>query len=198
MADLPYKRKCDPSTRTAELWRYGEGTGRDPRRNKNKNERASSPPAVPRIRRREFSPRSRTLDRVAGNVGASVVGYTGNTGVAVAEIAERKPHAIILDLHLDAGTGFDVLQELAIQRIPVVAIVLTNFTAPILQEKAAELGATYFFDKTSDIPRMMRALNDLVEKHQQRSSTNADDSSAAREANIAPDNVVPFRRTGAG
>jgi DNA-binding response OmpR family regulator len=114
------------------------------------------------------------------DVGASVVGYCDRADVAIAEIVERKPDAIIVDLMLQGGTGFDVVHEIALEELPVVTMILTNFTAPALKKRAAELGAAYFFDKVSEIPQMMRALNELVEKHQRQVSGDGDVPSTAR------------------
>jgi DNA-binding NarL/FixJ family response regulator len=98
--------------------------------------------------------------------GALVVGYSGRADVALAEIAERKPNAIILDLNLEAGSGYDVLLGIArLQGVPT-AIVLTNYTMPLYRTESARLGAAYFFDKSTEIPQVVRVVVELIQKYQ--------------------------------
>ncbi len=101
--------------------------------------------------------------------GASIVGHAGRADVAISEIAASVPDAIVVDLMLQSGTGFDVLEAVARQspKAPV-AMVLTNFTMAPYRDRAASLGAAYFFDKSTDIPQLIGVVNALVREHQRR------------------------------
>ncbi len=110
----------------------------------------------------------RLLDVLAGIPGVSVVGDSGRAEVAIAEIAERKPDAIVLDLKLESGSGYDVLAALAQADSPPTVIVLSNYTTELHRLEAARLGAAYFFDKTSEILQMVGALAHLVERRRKQ------------------------------
>ena len=98
--------------------------------------------------------------------GAFVVGHSAHAEQAILEIPEAMPDAIIVDLMLATGTGYDVMKALGRQSttMPVV-IVLTNLTMAPHPTWAASLGATYFFDKSTEIVKMFRVINELVKAH---------------------------------
>jgi DNA-binding NarL/FixJ family response regulator len=99
--------------------------------------------------------------------GATVVGQSGNAEAAILDITQCAPDAVIVDLLLQSGTGFDVLEALTRKRKGApLAIVLTNFTMAEYRERAAELGAAYFFDKGKEIVKMLRVIHGLVQEHQ--------------------------------
>lgn len=110
----------------------------------------------------------RLLQEMLGAIpGACLVGYTDRAEQAIAEIVDTEPDAIIVDLLLESGTGYDVLEGVAMQsgKLPL-SIVLTNFTMAPHPGRAARLGAAYFFDKSTEISRMFRLLTELVMEHQ--------------------------------
>ena len=112
-------------------------------------------------------------EMLAAIPGTFVVGYSDSAEEAIAEIVETKPDAIIVDLLLQHGTGYDVLEGVAMQssRLPL-SIVLTNFTMAPHPGRAARLGAAYFFDKSSEIARMFRVITELVDHHRQHAGPN--------------------------
>ena len=103
------------------------------------------------------------VEMLGGIPGAFIVGYSGRAEQAILEIAETAPDAIIVDLMLKSGTGYDVMKALQSQRatMPVV-IVLTNLTMAPHPGWAKTLGASYFFDKSSEIVKMVRVITELV------------------------------------
>ena len=106
------------------------------------------------------------IEMLGGISGAFVVGYSAHAEQAILEIPEAMPDAIIVDLMLTSGTGYDVMKALGRQSttMPVV-IVLTNLTMAPHPTWAAGLGATYFFDKSTEILKMFRVINELVKVH---------------------------------
>ena len=106
------------------------------------------------------------IEMMGGISGAFIVGYSAHAEQAILEIAETAPDAIIVDLMLKSGTGYDVMKALESQSgvMPTV-IVLTNLTMAPYPEWAKSLGATYFFDKSSEIVKMFRVIAELVAAH---------------------------------
>ena len=92
--------------------------------------------------------------------GATVVGHAEDAATAVAEIAALCPDAVVVDIALREGTGFHVLD--AIGDLPETErrarIVLTNVTRDWYRSAAKRLGAEHFFDKSTEIPKMLDVL----------------------------------------
>lgn len=65
-----------------------------------------------------------------------------------------------MDLQLGRGTGFEVLQSVSGEKIPLI-IVLTNYALEPYRQKALDLGADGFYDKSSDIPKVMDVLEEF-------------------------------------
>jgi DNA-binding NarL/FixJ family response regulator len=94
--------------------------------------------------------------------GARVVGREDTAAGAIDRILQAKPDAVILDLHLREGTGYDVLRALrAMQPRPVV-VVLTNHTGAAWRQAAIDGGADHFFDKSTQIPLMLSMIRSLA------------------------------------
>jgi len=69
---------------------------------------------------------------------------------------------IILDLHLERGTGFGVLRSLrALDGRRPLAIIFTNYDLPEYRRQALALGAHDFLDKARDFERIPTVLTDL-------------------------------------
>lgn len=88
-------------------------------------------------------------------------------GMQVIMAARRTPpEAILLDVMMPGGTGFDVLKRLranaATARIPVVAMSAT--TDPALTQKVQELGADAFLLKPVRLDEVAATLRQVLEK----------------------------------
>ncbi len=85
---------------------------------------------------------------------------------AIMAARRTPPEAILLDVMLPGGTGFDVLKRLrsnaATARIPVVA--MTASTDPALPQKVQELGANAFLLKPVKLDEVAATLRQVLEK----------------------------------
>ena len=107
--------------------------------------------------------------------GASIVGQSDSAQIAAADIRAVNPDVVVIDIALRRGNGFDVLKSLRDQPVAKqpVRIVLTNYTLTSYRNAAKRMGADYFFDKSDEIPELLRVIRSL-----QRS---------AKKGNGAPD-----------
>jgi len=102
--------------------------------------------------------RPRLEAMLASIAGARLVGQAAGAREAIRAILAGSTDAVVLDIHLEEGNGFDVLKALQ-QSVPQVAVyVLTNFPTEPYRRKAASLGARGFFDKSSEFGRLRDAL----------------------------------------
>jgi DNA-binding NarL/FixJ family response regulator len=107
-----------------------------------------------------MSPVLRTLIEATG---AKIVGNSGGARTAIEDIKVLQPDVVIIDIGLRQGNGFDVLKALfrAQGKDGPARMVLTNHALEPLRIAAARWGAPYFFDKSKQIPEMLRVLRDM-------------------------------------
>ena len=99
------------------------------------------------------------LEAMLGAIpGASVVGYASGAAQAIEAILASAPDAVVLDIHLDHGNGFDVMKALQKSAPQIAVYVLTNFPSEPYRRKAESLGARGFFDKSAEFDRLRTAL----------------------------------------
>lgn len=99
------------------------------------------------------------LTALLGSIdGAATVGEAASASEAVARILEARPDAVVCDLKLADGSGFDVLRAVH-ERAPGIELyMLSNFSAEPYRRMAARLGARDFFDKSHEIHRVREVL----------------------------------------
>jgi DNA-binding NarL/FixJ family response regulator len=115
---------------------------------------------MPRVFLVEDSPllRERLAAMLAALPGTEVVGHAAGAAAAVQAILAAPPDAVVLDIQLEKGNGFDVLRELSARAPQVRVYVLTNFANDAYRAAAARLGAKGFFDKSTEFERLRAAL----------------------------------------
>jgi len=99
--------------------------------------------------------RERLLALLASIPGAVSCGHAAGAAEAIAAIEAAKPDAVVLDIQLASGNGFDVLRAVG---GTTAVYVLTNFANEAYRRKAESLGARGFFDKSTEVERLRQAL----------------------------------------
>lgn len=112
--------------------------------------------------------RERLIRTLTGIQGVSVAGYSDTAEDAIQQIQQVHPDAIILDIRLRQGTGFQVLQAIKTRGKPPLVIVLTNFAYPQYRNKYIEAGADFFFDKSNEFDQVVVVLNQHLKKDRPR------------------------------
>ena len=102
--------------------------------------------------------RPRLEAMLAGIAGARLLGQAAGAQAALDAILAGRPDAVVLDIHLEEGNGFDVLKALQKSAPQVAVYVLTNFPTEPYRRKAESLGARGFFDKSGEFERLRDAL----------------------------------------
>ena len=100
------------------------------------------------------------LDNVA------VIGDAGNIPLAIKLIEAQRPDAVILDIHLEHdapyATGIDLLTTLRKMYPAMIIMMVTNLSEPQYQHKCTELGADYFFDKSTDFDEVLETIKSIA------------------------------------
>lgn len=102
--------------------------------------------------------RTRVEAMIGAIPGTQLVGHAAEADAAVAGILEAQADAVVLDLHLAQGSGFDVLKRVLEKAPGTRFYVLTNYPTDAHRATAARLGARGFFDKSSEFERLHDAL----------------------------------------
>lgn len=90
--------------------------------------------------------------------GLEVVGYAAEAEDAIARILADRPDAVVADVRLARGTGFDVLRAVRVSAPQIDIYMLTNLSTPPYREHAARLGACDLFDKSFEFQWLRDAL----------------------------------------
>lgn len=87
-----------------------------------------------------------------------VVGEATTARDAIEAILELRPDAVVLDLNLAQGSGFDVLRAVHEIAPEIDIYMLSNFSSLPYRRYAETLGARGFFDKTTEFDRVRDAI----------------------------------------
>jgi DNA-binding NarL/FixJ family response regulator len=105
----------------------------------------------------------RLADRLKSINGIHKVYHAGNKVEALAIMENDCPTVAILDLQLPDGTGIEILQTSRHQKLNTIWIVLTNFPYSVLRKRCESLGASYFFDKSTEFHEVMNVIESIVQ-----------------------------------
>jgi len=108
--------------------------------------------------------RERLAEELASAGRIEVVGAAETQSAAIAALRDLPCDAIILDLDLKQGNGFEVLKRVrANHRGPrPLVIVFTNYVYPHYRNESMRLGADFFFDKAQDFDRLRETIEKFL------------------------------------
>lgn len=95
------------------------------------------------------------LEEMLGAIqGVRTVGSAARADDAIRDVLALRPDAVLCDIGLAQGTGFDVLRALHELAPGIEVFMLSNFATEPYRRLAARLGARGFFDKSTELGRM--------------------------------------------
>lgn len=97
--------------------------------------------------------------------GIASVREAGSLAEARRLLEQRTPAVVVLDLHLRAENGLELLKELKSVRPNLLVIVLTNAATDHHRRSCEELGVDYFFDKSRQFEALLHVLEREVQRH---------------------------------
>jgi two-component system, OmpR family, response regulator len=107
--------------------------------------------------------RDRVIEQIAENTASTIVGCAETEDEALDGIRELQPDAIVLDIQLRQGNGFNVLRRLRqipLERRPII-IVFSNHAESDFRRRAIVDGARFFLDKASEFDHLTVVLENL-------------------------------------
>ena len=108
--------------------------------------------------------RDRVIESLEEIPGVEVAGFAEGEESALSWLRSQPCDVLILDLELQQGNGLGVLKSLAAlgSHPGLVKIVYSNHAGSNVRRVAAQFGASYFFDKTLDTPKLRPLLEKLT------------------------------------
>lgn len=79
-------------------------------------------------------------------------------------LKEMKPDFLILDIRMPRGSGLTVLNSIASESSKPEIVVFTNYPYPQYRNKCLSLGVNHFFDKATELEKVINTLKDFVAK----------------------------------
>jgi len=105
--------------------------------------------------------RERLVDLLSELTGVELVGQAEDGMQGFEQVVKLKPDVAIVDVRMPRRTGLDLLRYVSKNPDAPRVIVLTNYPTPENREKCFDLGADFFFDKSSEIEKVVDVLKDL-------------------------------------
>ena len=81
----------------------------------------------------------------------------------LAACASRSPDCLLLDLHMPGLNGFQVLERLAAQHVPMPVVVITGHDQPGNAERVRALGAVEYLLKPLNESQLLAAIGSVME-----------------------------------
>ncbi len=103
--------------------------------------------------------RERLTSMLSGLEDVEVVGEAEDALEGTSVVREFNPDAVILDIKMPVGNGMDVLRNIKKSNPWIKVIILTNYPYDQYRKKCMELGAEYFFDKSTEFKRVPEVID---------------------------------------
>jgi len=91
-----------------------------------------------------------------------IFGEAENAAEALKLLKNFSPDLMVLDIRLKEGNGFDLLKAIKQSHPDLKVIMLTNFPYSQYRERALEMGADHFFDKSIDFEKVIKVIKELL------------------------------------
>ena len=105
--------------------------------------------------------RARVITLMESVPGVRVIGFSDTAADSIEWLKSHDWDAVIIDLNIRSGSGITILEYLqAPEFLNKQKIVLTNYGFPEVKARCFELGATAFFDKSTEIESLLELLEE--------------------------------------
>ena len=122
--------------------------------------------------------RRRLAAMISGLSGIDLAGEARSVAQALELIRRCHPEAVVLDIRLKDGNGFDLLRQVKREPGAPVVIMLTSFPSNKARQACRTLGGDFFFDKATEFQKALDVLTDM--QLQRRKSVRSGGNKAAR------------------
>ncbi len=107
--------------------------------------------------------RERLKELLSEVTGIEIIGEAANVRDAIKDIRKLKPDVAIVDILMPGGNGIDTLKNIKKMKQAPVVIMITIYPYPQYRKKCMELGADYFFKKSTEFEKIIEVIEQLAE-----------------------------------
>jgi len=107
------------------------------------------------------------LERLVRSSGYDVVSYASGSDF-LRSLDVSRPSCVLLDLHMPALSGFDVLKSLRQQPVAIPVIVVSGNLCSKVADQVMALGAAVCLDKPVDAPALFDAISAALNHSSER------------------------------
>ena len=106
--------------------------------------------------------RVRLIDMLSEIEGVEIVGQAQESLEAIESIQKLNPHVVILDIRMPQENGIKVLEAIKKDDQSPTVIIFTNYPYPQYRKRCMDLGADFFFDKSTEFEKLIDTVKYLV------------------------------------
>jgi DNA-binding NarL/FixJ family response regulator len=106
--------------------------------------------------------RRRLVSLLSEIQGVKLVGEAGNALDGAALIRKLRPDVVILDIRMPDRSGIGLLEDIKDDADVPTIIILTNYPYAAYRKRCMELGATHFFDKSTEFTELEQVVRELA------------------------------------
>ena len=111
--------------------------------------------------------RVRLIDMLSEIEGIEIVGQAQESLEAIESIKELNPHVVILDIRMPRINGIKVLEAIKKDDGSPTVIIFTNYPYPQYRKICMDLGADFFFDKSTEFEKLIDTVKYLTHSSSQ-------------------------------
>lgn len=107
--------------------------------------------------------RERLISMISDLPGVMAIAQAQDAPEALNSVQKLNPDVVILDIRLSDGNGIEVLQKMKKDNSAAVTIMFTNYPYPQYRKKCQEVGADFFFAKSTEFHKITDVLKQIQE-----------------------------------
>ncbi len=115
--------------------------------------------------------RTRLIDMLSEIEGLEIIGQAQNSFDAIQLIQKLNPHVVILDIRMPQVNGIRVLKAIKKNNHHLKVIIFTNYPYPQYRKRCLDLGADFFFDKSTEFEKLIDTVKYLTHDYFQTKKT---------------------------
>ncbi len=106
--------------------------------------------------------RVRLIDMLSEIEGIEIIGQAQESLGAIESIQKLNPHVVILDIRMPRINGIEVLEAIKKDDESPTVIIFTDYPYPQYRKRCMDLGADFFFDKSTEFEKLVDTVKYLV------------------------------------
>ncbi len=107
--------------------------------------------------------RRRLVSLLSEIEGVKLIGEAVDAVEGAAQIRELHPDVVILDIRMPERSGIGLLEDVKNDPDNPTFIVLTNYPYAAYRKRCLDLGATHFFDKSTEFTELENVVREMAQ-----------------------------------